>query len=160
MKISTASFDFSFEDSLTLTPAKAELLRRAKFGLVDALRDLGCSYIWGDDGFPKDQQRARFWYLVAAENGHTEAMWDVATMCLEGEGGPKDVALALKLLKRAASRRRWGCGCESAASVLTQIYTEGLAGEPVDPEQAAIWRERSRMLHRKYRGWKRTLKAR
>lgn len=60
--------------------------RNAKAQLTSAL-----NCIWGTDGFPVNQRQARIWYKKAALNGNPEAMFNLGTMLLNGEGGKKDI---------------------------------------------------------------------
>ncbi len=140
---------------LSLTCTGKKILEKAIKGDMQAQRDVGCLHIWGEEGFPKCEERARYYYTLAAEKGHCEAMWDVSTMYLNGEGGEPDIFRGLFYLKKAASRRRWDIGAENAASFLEYIYTEGLFGLDNDENQASYWSKVSKELHRKYRGWKR-----
>jgi TPR repeat protein len=141
----------------------ASLLARAQHGDPHAQRGLGCAYWWGEDGFwwddeprlPKDYHQARYWYTLAAEQGYCQALWDVATMYLVGEGGPADVPRALAYLRRAASRRRWDFGADDAAWLLSHFYKEGHYGIALDADQAAHWEQVEHDLQRKSRGWRR-----
>jgi TPR repeat protein len=92
---------------LPLDDEGAEILNYAKSGDLHAIRNLGCAFIWGENGFPKDESRARHWYIVAARHGHYQAMWDVATMLLNGEGGPKDIEKGIQFLSRVSNKNRF-----------------------------------------------------
>lgn len=130
-------------------------LALAQKGDVQAQRDLGCAYWHGEHGLPKNDHLSRHWYTMAAERGHAEAMYDVSTMYLNGEGGPADVPRALAYLRRAASQRRWDVGADSAARLLADIYERGHCGVTPDPGQATHWKTVEAELERKYRGWRR-----
>ncbi len=73
MKALSRTLDFSYEESLILTDEGRIILDQAKCRNLQAIRDLGCQYIWGEEGFLKDESRARYWYTVAADAGHTGA---------------------------------------------------------------------------------------
>ena len=155
MKALTHTLDFSCEESLVLTDEGRIILDRAKRRKLQAIRDLGCQYIWGEEGFPKDESRARYWYTVAADAGHTEAMWDVATMYLRGEGGDVDIERGLEYLRTAATGRRWAFGAELAAQLLIEIYQNGYYNTTSDVAEAQKWQNIAKIQHKRYRGYKR-----
>lgn len=155
MKVLSRTLDFSYEESLMLTEKGRMILNHAKRRNLQAIRDLGCQYIWSDEGFPIDQSRARYWYTVAADAGHTEAMWDVATMYLSGEGGDVDIDRGLEYLRTAATRRRWTFGADSAAYELVEIYQNGYYNTKSNVSEAQKWKNVARIQHRRYRGWRR-----
>ncbi len=155
MKALSRTLDFSHEESLVLTDEGRIILDRAKRRNLQAIRDLGCQYIWGEKGFLKDESRARYWYTVAADAGHTEAMWDVATMYLCGEGGDVDIERGLEYLRTAATRRRWAFGAELAAQLLVEIYQNGYYNTMSDVAEAQKWRNIAKIQHKRYRGYKR-----
>ena len=134
------------------------LLEKAKKGNLQAQRDIGCLHIWGEEGFPKDEQQARNWYRLAAEKDHCEAMWDLAGMYIDGVGGEVNIIKALYFLKKAASRQRWAYGTDNCAKFLEEIYRQGLYGLEKDSTQANYWANVYQNLQRKYRGWKRKRK--
>ncbi len=154
MKALSRTLDFSYEESLVLTDEGRIILDRAKCRNLQAIRDLGCQYIWGEKGFLKDETRARYWYTVAADAGSTEAMWDVATMYLCGEGGDVDTERGLEYLRTAATGRRWAFGAELAAQLLVEIYQNGYYTTS-DIAEAQKWQNIAKIQHRRYRGWKR-----
>ncbi len=155
MKALSRILDFSYEESFILTNEGKIILDRAKCRNLQAIRDLGCQYIWGEEGFLKDETRARYWYTVAADAGHTEAMWDVATMYLSGEGGDVDIERGLEYLRTAATRRRWAFGAEFAAQSLVEIYQNGYYSTTSDVAEAQKWQNIANIQHKRYRGYKR-----
>lgn len=157
--------------SLTITPtpsspdvrapllAEFEALRaRAAAGDPQAQRDLGCAYIWGDDAcwgegvVPRDLALARHWYVLAAEQGHAEAMSDVSYMLLEGHGGSPDVERGLRYLRFLATRRYCVIGGEDAAQLLACYHDSGAFGLPQDPAEVQKWLRLARDHRRFYRG--------
>lgn len=150
------NLDFTFEDSLPLDQEGAEILSYAKSGDLQAIRNLGCAFIWGENGFPKDESRARNWYLFTANNGHYEAMWDVATMLLNGEGGPKNIEKSIQLLSKVSNRKRFTVYGISASEYLISIYN-GIALKEIDGDDNQIkhWEERLKAHRRYYKGWNR-----
>lgn len=154
MKALPRKLDFSYEESFMLTDKGRMILNQAKRRNLQAIRDLGCQYIWGEEGFPKDESRARYWYTAAADAGQTEAMWDVATMYLSGEGGVVGIDRGLEYLRTAATRRRWAFGADTAAQFLGEIYQNGYYNTASDVAEAQKWQDIARIQHRRYRGWK------
>lgn len=136
----------------TLTDLRA----RAKAGDAQAQRDLGCAYHWGeeswDDLLPRDFELSRHWYVMAAEQGHLEAMSDVFLMLLYGEGGPPDVERGMRYLRFVASRPRWTPYSESAAELLAAYHQSGEYGCAVDPSEVKRWLAVAADQRRKYRG--------
>jgi hypothetical protein len=78
------------------------LKKAADAGNADALARLGQDYYFGDDGFPKDLQRAVPLIRAAAEKGN---LWSCDTLGLlyrKGEGVPKDEKLSNEWLSKGA----------------------------------------------------------
>ena len=138
----------------------AEMLRRAERGDAQAQNDVGVSYIWGEEGFSRDEARARHWYYLAAEQGHHEAQWNVCEMLLYGQGGPVDVERGLQYLRRAALARRWFPFAVSAAETLIEIYRQGLHGQPANPSEVTRWQGVLKDQRRRERGQKRKHRSR
>ena len=150
------NLDFAFEESLPLDDEGAELLSCAKTGDLQAIRNLGCAFIWGENGFPKDVKFARNWYLIAANHGHDQAMWDVATMLLNGEGGPKDIEKGIQFLSNVSNRKRFTVYGISASEYLINIYEgSGLKNIDRDENQIKHWEQRLKEHKRYDRGWNR-----
>jgi hypothetical protein len=147
--------DFSYEESLLLSDRGKSILSLAKKGHLQEIRDLGCQYIWGEEGFPQDENRARFWYTIAADGGHTEAMWDVSTMYFNGEGGLKDINKGIEYLRTAAQRKRWDCGVDEAAKLLAEIFEKGYYEQAIDLDEAKKWTDIGKLQDQRYRGWRR-----
>lgn len=72
---------------------------------IDALLPAGFACMGGLEYFgigrPANRQRARQWFLEAADRGVPVAMVDAAKMLLAGDGGPRDEARAVALLRQA-----------------------------------------------------------
>ncbi|MCB2226194.1 MAG: sel1 repeat family protein [Desulfarculaceae bacterium] len=81
----------------------ADLLSKAKAGDLKAQELLGERYLKGINA-PQHFGWARKWYLRAAQQGSAQAMWEVATLCVEGKGGPKDLVQAYFWYTLAASK--------------------------------------------------------
>ena len=81
----------------------ADLLSKAEAGDVKAQELLGERYLKGINA-PQHFGWARKWYLRAAQQGSAQAMWEVANLCADGKGGPKDLVQAYFWYTLAASK--------------------------------------------------------
>ena len=81
----------------------ADLLSKAEAGDMKAQELLGERYLKGIDA-PQHFGWARKWYLRAAQQGSAQAMWEVANLCVDGKGGPKDLVQAYFWYTLAASK--------------------------------------------------------
>jgi TPR repeat protein len=82
------------------------LLRAAEGGCVQAQRDAGASLAtgdWREGKVPQDLPAAVAWYRHAAEAGHPDAQYNLASMLAEGEGCAQDLAAAREWLRRAVA---------------------------------------------------------
>ena len=77
-------------------------------------------------------QIVRF-YRLAAERGHAEAQYHLASRYYAGYGVPKDIGQSARWFRRAAEQ-----GHERAQYKLGGMYSKG-EGVPQDTEQAAKW---------------------
>ena len=78
------------------------------------------------EGVPKDEEKAREWTLIAAENRHPEAQYEMGRMCLTGDGLPQDHAEAARWFHLAAEQ-----GDPWAQCNLGTLYADG-SGVPKD----------------------------
>ena len=105
----------------------------ADAGDVDALGNLGNMYGFGR-GVERDVRKAHEYWSRAADKHLGTAMFNIAVIYFNGEGGfPKDDALAAQWYKRAAEHRHNG-----AMITLSSIYATG-RGFPVDKRMAIVW---------------------
>jgi len=81
----------------------ADLLSKAEAGDMKAQEIMGERFLKGIDA-PQHFGWARKWYLRAAQQGSAQAMWDVANLCVDGKGGPKDLVQAYFWYTLAASK--------------------------------------------------------
>jgi TPR repeat protein len=86
-------------------------------------------------GVAQDDVEARDWYRRAAEAGSVSGLRGYGGMLLEGEGGPKDVALGIAMLLIAAD-----AGDENAQMLLS------LVREDEDPGEEAVMAARDAWL--------------
>jgi TPR repeat protein len=82
------------------------LLRAAEGGCIQAQRDAGASLAtgdWREGRVPQDLPAAVAWYRRAAEAGHADAQYNLASMLAEGEGCDRDLPAAREWLRRAVA---------------------------------------------------------
>jgi uncharacterized protein len=118
-----------------------DILKKAREGDAKAQLTVALSYIWGSDGFTKNERQARIWYKKAALNGNLEAMFNLGTMQLNGEGGTTDPAQAMEWIKKAANSKKEHIFSETAPKLLSQIYRHGYYGIEKNKEEAHHWNE-------------------
>lgn len=111
------------------TPWHAE---RALAGDVVAQHILGMMYGQGN-GAPKDDEKALYWTLLAAEGGLANAQFSAGTMYFEGRGSPTNESRAFYWYAQAAIQ-----GDASAQMVLARMYSEGV-GTAKDEAKAQHW---------------------
>jgi TPR repeat protein len=120
------------------------LLHAAELGNIDAQRTAGALFASGEEGFEQDLASARHWHQRAAEQGDSDAQYDVAWMMLEGDGGPYDPDAGLTWLEACAAQEH--LASERAADFLASIFEEGRFDFEPDPEAAERWRARQQEL--------------
>jgi TPR repeat protein len=86
-----------------LPRAARQRLDRAGAGEAEAAFQLGLDFDRGAPHAPRDPATARYWYRLAAQQGHLEAAVRLAELLQLGIGGPKDRTGARDLLQLAAA---------------------------------------------------------
>ena len=107
------------------------LSRAANANDVEAMFTLGQMYYTGDK-VAQNYQRAREWWLKAAEHGNDKAMFNLGVMYYYGFGTTRDLKKAIDWYKQAAA-----AGNADAPSVLDKIYAKELkptVNEPAKPK--------------------------
>ena len=84
-------------------------------------------------GVPQDRAEAARWYQLAADQGFTEAQYNLGVTYDEGEGVLQDEAEAARRYRRAAEQ-----GHGSAQFNLGLMYSSG-KGVPQDDVEAHMW---------------------
>jgi uncharacterized protein len=95
-----------FESPLSDREAWHWLLRAAEGACVQAQRDAGASLAtgeWREGKIPQDLPAAVAWYRRAAEAGHADAQYNLASMLAEGEGCERDLPAAREWLRRSVA---------------------------------------------------------
>ena len=80
-----------------------ELFSLAEQSDAEAQYNLGVRYENGR-GVRKNQQKAFWWWRVAAEHGHPQAQYNLGQMYRRGQGVPQDYILAHKWYNLAAAQ--------------------------------------------------------
>ena len=108
-----------------------ELMSAAEDGDLEAEYRLALDYCNGEEGAPKDEKKAFFWFRRAAEGGNIAAQYDLALCYIQGIGTPADPVRAAELLAAAAEAGYLPAICE-----LGLCYELG-TGVARDPQRAA-----------------------
>jgi TPR repeat protein len=104
------------------------LLQSAEAGYPEAQYNVAASYKLGN-GVPQSAERALYWYMEAAKQGHANSQLQSALL-LQSSG---DYIQAMELLNKAAN-----AGSNDAQFVLATAYYQG-KGIPVNFRLAYIW---------------------
>ena len=115
------------------------ILKKAREGDVNAQLTVALNYIWGSDGFPQNERQARIWYRKAALNGNPEAMFNLGTMQLNGEGGKTDLTQGIEWIKKAANSKKEHPYSTTASRILSEIYN-GCYGIVKDKKESDYWK--------------------
>ena len=94
---------------------------------------LGVLHHSGRGVTPQDYGEAAKWFRKAAEQGHSEAQFNLGQMYDQGQGVPQDFGEAAKWFRKAAEQ-----GLSWAQNNLGVMYREG-EGVPQDYPEAAKW---------------------
>jgi TPR repeat protein len=81
-------------------------------------------------GVPHNPEKARHWYLQAANQGDPDAQTNLGVMYMDGEGGPVDLETGIDWIKKAAAK-----GALRATGCLATAYDNG-TGVPKDSRKA------------------------
>jgi TPR repeat protein len=88
-----------------------------------------------DDG--SDEQKAAYWFEQSAAKGHADAQYNLAVMCLKGDGTPKNEEKALEWFEKSAAQ-----GDARAQFNLGVMYSKG-TGITKDEHKAVEWFEKA-----------------
>src|SRR5260221_5808803 len=84
--------------------ARADDVRAALGGDVQAMHSLCFDLTYGERGLPKDGMQARVWCAAAAERGEPSAQTLYAQLLQFGQGGPVDLIAAARWYSAAAKQ--------------------------------------------------------
>ncbi|TAL31156.1 MAG: AAA family ATPase [Alphaproteobacteria bacterium] len=113
------------------------LLKKAEGGDAEAQRQLGDIYFFGEAGVPKDPVKAAEWYRRAADQGHSDAQFNLGRCYETGVGVKKNLADAVMWYRMAA-----GKGHAAAQNNLGLCYRYG-NGVIKSSSEALYWFRKS-----------------
>ena len=116
-----------------------DLLKKAREGNAKAQLAVALNYIWGSDGFKQNERQARIWFRKAALNGNPEAMFNLGSMQLNGEGGKIDLTQGIEWIKKAANSKKEHPYSATAPKFLSEIYN-GCYGIVKDKKESDYWK--------------------
>ena len=96
------------------------LQKAADQGYAPAQLEIGRLYATGDDGMPKDIEKADAMYQKIAEEGNASAQFSLALKYMNGDGVARDPKKAIELYQKAAEQGNVG-----AQVNLANIYAKG-----------------------------------
>ncbi len=114
-----------------LTDIAKKIETQAFQGIAEAQHDMGAIYVAGHGQIKKDMKRAALWFKEAAQNGISNAKYNLGVLYHQGLGVKQDVAKAITLYNEAAN-----LGHPEAAYNLGIANIEGI-GVPYNPVRAA-----------------------
>jgi len=120
-----------------LTPYVKSLIKRAEQGEIKAQFLLGLGHELGKEGLPKDYQKAKYWYKLAANQGSDEAQHSLGAMYEEGIGVRQDYQKAKNWYEKSAHQ-----GNSTAQTKLGFLYALG-QGTRQDYHKAKFWFEKA-----------------
>lgn len=90
-----------------------------------------------DSELPAHAQASAYWFEMSALQGYPYAQWVHGLNLWTGHGRPRDEALGLDFIRRAAEGR-----FEGAIQFVADAYSAGKHGFAKDEAQAELWRQR------------------
>lgn len=118
----------------------------AMSGDPDAQHDLATLYALGH-GIPHDDERAAFWFRLAADAGIANAQYNLGVLMHHGRGVPQDRAAAFTLFREAAES-----GHSEAQIAVGQAWRYG-RGVERNPVRAASWFQAANAGGNPYGAW-------
>ncbi|MEX0806377.1 MAG: hypothetical protein WD688_24120 [Candidatus Binatia bacterium] len=112
------------------------LNKAAESGYAPAQFALGQAYDRGGD-LEYDAEKSAYWFSLSAEQAYPHGQWVHGCNLLGGSGLPKDEALGITFIRKAAENK-----FEGALRFIANAYEEGTFGFPEDPQLSAFWRQK------------------
>ena len=110
--------------------------KAAESGYAGAQFSLGQAYAQHGD-LTHDAEKSAYWFSLSAEQGYPCGQWEHGLNLLGGRGLPKDEALGITFICKAAENKY-----EGALRFIADAYEEGKFGFQKDPQLATFWREK------------------
>ena len=80
------------------------IIEKAKTGNVNAQYTLGRYYLLGSNGVERSYSKAAYWWEKAAEQGHSNAQYNIGVCYSNGEGVEQSYSKAIYWYKKAAEQ--------------------------------------------------------
>ena len=97
---------------------------------------LGQAYDRGGD-LGTDPEKSAYWFSLSAEQAYPHGQWVHGCNLLGGSGLPKDEALGITFIRKAAENK-----FEGALQFIADAYEDGKFGFRKDPQLATFWRKK------------------
>ncbi len=117
-----------------------DILKKAREGDTKAQLTAALNYVWGNGGFPVNPRQARIWYKKAALNGNPEAMFNLGTMQLNGEGGKTNIREGIEWIRKCAQSKKKHIYVATAPKLVSEILSHGHYGIEKDTREADYWK--------------------
>ena len=79
------------------------IIEKAKTGNVNAQYTLGGYYFLGSNGVEQSYSKAAYWYKKAAEQGHSNAQYNIGVCYYNGDGVEKSKTKAIYWFRKACN---------------------------------------------------------
>lgn len=112
------------------------LHKAAESGYAPAQFALGQAYDRGGD-LACDIEKSAYWFSLSAAQAYPHGQWVHGCNLLGGSGLPKDEALGIMFIRKAAENK-----FEGALHFMADAHKEGKFGFPKDPRLSVFWREK------------------
>jgi len=124
-----------FKSDAAFAKWRYDLLHKAaESGHPPAQFALGQAYDRGGDlGY--NPEKSAYWFSLSAEQACVHGQWVHGCNLLGGSGLPKDEALGITFIRKAAENK-----FEGALQFISDAYEDGKFGFQKDPQLAAFWR--------------------
>lgn len=120
----------------------SDTLGKARAGSAEAQNTLGKAYASGQ-GLPKDCSAAREWFLLAADQGHAQAQYNLGVLLMDKQDrSTKDLAEAREWLRHAAN-----ANLAPAQYRLAELARTGLGGARNPAQAVALYGKAAEQGH-------------
>jgi TPR repeat protein len=126
-----------FKSDAAFEKWRYDLLHKAAgSGYAPAQFALGQAYDRGGD-LGHDPEKSAYWFSLSAEQAYPHGQWVHGCNLLGGSGLPKDEALGITFIRKAAENK-----FEGALQFIADAYEDGKFGFRKDPQLATFWRKK------------------
>jgi serine/threonine protein kinase/TPR repeat protein len=136
LRAPTATFPDNSSSATSLLGSLNDIIAAANRGDSAAQNALGVKYAAGEDGLPRDDQKAVDWYQKSAQQGFPKGQTNLGDMYLSGRGGlEKDSVEALSWYLKAADQN-----FPDAQYRLGYLYEKGIGAAQDVPRALKLFR--------------------